>query len=396
MTSARDLLSSRVVVGREEDHLADVAERMRAKDAARCAVLDPTGKRFRGVVRLAETALRASAGTRILADLVAEVPPLAVRPDEPADLVCELIERHALSEVVVIDHDDHYVGLVSSEDAFRWLLSENRAAHARLAGLHAVQTRLGELLERKVEQRTDELRAAVDSFRSSSLALAHDVRAPLRSIRGLAQIISAEPTSAGNAGLADGIEAAAIKLEKLSEDLLARAGLIQGAKTPPPALVDLNEVWDDAVSFHQALLRERRAEATKAAPLHRVSGAYVPLLQIVANLLSNAVKYVPAHRRPRIEASSEEIAGRIIFRLRDNGPGISPADRDRLFRPFSRGASTGDETGAGLGLAIAQDASRLLDAALDLESTDESGSVFSVRLVKASATPGAAENGPAS
>jgi signal transduction histidine kinase len=383
MTSARDLISPRVVVGQEEEHLADVAARMHAKEASRCVVLEPFGKRFRGVIRLAEAALRASAGNRILADLVADVPPLAVRADEPADLVCELIERHALSEVVVIDQDDQYIGLVCAEDAFRWLLAENRAAHARLAGLHAVQTRLGELLEQKVEQRTAELRATVEAFRSSSLALSHDVRAPLRSIRGLAEILAAEPDSPEAPGLARRIGAASQKLERLADTLLSRATRIVGDPADLPETVDLNEVWEDAVAFHSGLLHERQAEVNKPASLHRVSGAYVPLLQIITNLLTNAVKYVPDGRRPRIEASTEETPEHVVFRLRDNGRGISPVDRDRLFRPFSRGAQVDDQPGSGLGLAIAQDASRLLSAELSLESTAAEGSVFSVRLAKA-------------
>jgi len=385
MTRAQDILSPRVVVGREEDHLADIAACMRATGAQRCVVLDPVGQRFRGVIRLAEIALRASAGQRILADLVSDIPPLAVRGDEAAELVCELIERHVLPEVVVIDAEGAYLGLVCAEDAFRWLLAENRAAHARLAGLHAIQLRLDELLERKVEQRTAELRAAVEAFRSGSVALSHDIRAPLRSIRGLAEILAAEPASPDSAELARGICAAAQKLERLAESLLDRATRVAAETPGTDETVDLNEIWDDALAFHSGLLGERQARATKTAPLHRVAGAYVPLLQIVANLLNNAVKYVPADRLPLIEASSEETADHVVFRLRDNGRGVAPADRDRIFRPFARGEQAGAEAGSGLGLAIARDASRLLRADLALESTAAEGSVFSVRLPKASA-----------
>ena len=383
MSLARDLVSSRVVIGHEEDHLADVAACMRAKGALRCVVLEPLGERFRGVIRLADAALRASAGTRILADLVSQAAPLAVREDESADLVCELIERHALSEIVVIDANDRYVGLVCAEDAFRWLLAENRAAHARLAGLHAVQTRLDAVLERKVEQRTAELRASVEAFRSGALALSHDIRAPLRSIRGFAEILVAEPASPNTAEMAAGIRDASTKLELLAESLLSRATEIHGLGSAPPDSIDLNEIWEDAILFHSDLLKGRQAEVTKSAPLHRVAGTYVPLLQIVANLLANAVKYVPGERRPRIEASSEETSDHVVFRLRDNGRGVAPADRDRLFRPFSRGSETGGEPGSGLGLAIAQDASRRLNADLSLESTAAEGSVFAIRLAKA-------------
>ena len=216
MALARELVSPRVVVARAEDRLIDVAALMRARDARHCVVLETDDRRFRGVVRLVEAALHSSAGNRILADLVSGVPPLAVREEEDADLVCELLERHALAEIVVIGPAGEYVGLICAEDAFRWLLAENRAAHARLAGLHAVQTRLGELLERKVEQRTAELRAAVESFRVGALAFSHDVRSPLRSIRGLAEIIAEEPVSEDAAELAARIRSAATQLEVLA------------------------------------------------------------------------------------------------------------------------------------------------------------------------------------
>lgn len=379
---ARDLLSTRVVVGAEEDHLPDVAARMRASQAERCVVLDPVSGRFRGVIRLADVALRSAAGNRILADLVADVAPLAVREDEPAQLVCELIERHGLAEIVVIRADGAYLGLICAEEAFRWLLAENRSAQARLAGLHAVQTRLGEVLERKVEERTAELRSVVDAFRSGALALAHDIRTPLRAIRGLAEIIAEEPGAPDSITHAQGICSAASRLEQLADTVLAQAHAALGEIPAPPETVDLNEVWNDAVSFNSALLRERNAVLEKPRALHRVAGAYVPLLQIVSNLLANAVKYVPPGRTPRIEATSEESDGHVVFRLRDNGRGIALVDRDRLFLPFARGADSASETGSGLGLAIARDASRLLRADLALESSADDGSVFSVRLVK--------------
>ena len=120
----------------------------------------------------------------------------------------------------------------------------------------------------------------------------------------------------------------------------------------------------------------------------------MPLLQIVANLLANAVKYVPADRVPFIEVSSEETAEHVVFRLRDNGRGIAPADRDRLFRPFARGTEIDDQPGSGLGLAIAQDASRRLRAELALETTNPEGSVFSVRIAKAAALPPPSKTGP--
>lgn len=387
MVTARDLLSSRAVVGAEEDHLPDIAARMRASQAERCVVLDPATGRFRGVIRLADVALRSAAGHRILADLVTATAPLAVREDEPAQIVCELIERHGLSEIVVIRADGTYLGLICAEEAFRWLLAENRSAQARLAGLHAVQTRLGEVLERKVEERTAELRSVVDAFRSSALTLAHDIRTPLRAIRGLAEIIATEPTAPDSATHAEGISSAATRLEQLADTVLTQARAALGEIAPRPETVDLNEVWNDAVSFNATLLHERQALVEKPRTLHRVSGSYVPLLQIIANLLANAVKYVPPGRTPRIEASSEESDGQVVLRLRDNGRGIALIDRDRLFLPFTRGVESNDETGSGLGLAIARDASRLLRADLALESTDGEGSVFSIRLAGASAAP---------
>lgn len=111
------------------ERLADVAGRMRASAALHCVVNGRPGKFF-GLVKLGDLLDCTSPGNRILADLVAAIRPVTVRPDEPAWAVAELIERNRVYEVVVEEYSGEYAGLITAESVLDWLVSEHRAAKA--------------------------------------------------------------------------------------------------------------------------------------------------------------------------------------------------------------------------------------------------------------------------
>jgi two-component system sensor histidine kinase KdpD len=96
----------------------------------------------------------------------------------------------------------------------------------------------------------------------------------------------------------------------------------------------------------------------------------------LVNLVENALKYSPAAERVRVQvtASSSEAAIRVI----DHGPGVEPAERDRIFEPFQRGARS-DRPGAGLGLAIARGFAEANGGTLAVESRAGQGATFVLR-----------------
>jgi len=101
--------------------------------------------------------------------------------------------------------------------------------------------------------------------------------------------------------------------------------------------------------------------------------------QAVGNLLSNALKYTRPGGTISVAAGQQE--GEIWFRISDTGPGITPADQERIFEPFVRGEQQSRfPQGLGLGLTIARDMVQAHDGRLTLDSTPGRGSQFTIFL----------------
>ncbi len=389
MTTAVQLISKRVVTGQSEDRLADVAKRMRECSAEVCVVLSEA-RRFLGLVRLADVAMRTSAGRRILADLIAETPPLQVDEATPASSIPDLFSQRSVYDVVVVSGESEYVGVITAESLFDWMRIEQAKAQKELEVLLDERERLNLLLEKKVEERTAALRASVEAFKTTSTTFSHDVRSPLRSIQAFAEILlSGEHGTLDSQGVVMGqkIKRAAARLEALADDVLEKAQRTFADNPALPEEVDLNEVVDDIMQFHSVLFASRKAVISRRGKLHVVTGRYIPFLQIFANLVANAVKYVPDDRQPFVEVWSEEMEGRIRVCVRDNGRGISGVNGHDLFKPFSR-ATGPNRDGMGLGLAIAQSAAESLGGRIGFESEVGSGSTFTVTLPPQAPPPG--------
>ncbi len=100
---------------------------------------------------------------------------------------------------------------------------------------------------------------------------------------------------------------------------------------------------------------------------------------IVTNLLSNAIKYTPDGGSVTVTVASAH--GGVNFSVHDSGYGISPADQERIFKPFTRlDNSEGRARGTGIGLAIVKQYVSALDGRITVESEVGRGSIFTVYL----------------
>lgn len=381
-TIAKDLLSKRVVVVRPEQRLSDVAPDLREARAQYCAIVDEETGGFGGLVNLGEIAAFSNAGSRIFADLAGDTARRRISPDIPADQILEELSADKEAVFIVMDAGENFTGVITMESVWSWLVHSQMLRQRWLEKVFDEQRRLADFLERKIEQRTASLRAALDDFRTCSSRLSHDIGGPLRTIKLFVEMLAEGECGVLNdegRAYVERIQRAAGKVEALAADILGRAR--EAEKTAPAALhaIDLNEVLADAVELAAALVRERGAVISKLGELHAVSGRYVPLLQLLSNLLVNAVTYVPAGRLPRLEIWSEARAGRVHLHFKDNGCGISPANREAVFQPFFRIDET-NHPGAGLGLSIARDVVLEMGGEIGLESVESEGSVFTVTL----------------
>lgn len=107
-------------------------------------------------------------------------------------------------------------------------------------------------------------------------------------------------------------------------------------------------------------------------------GDPVILTQALTNLLSNAVKFVPPGLPPRVHVRAETVECRVRLWVQDNGVGIAPGHRDRLFRLFER--IDPSFPGTGVGLAIVKKAAEKIGGAVGFESEPGRGSRFWMEL----------------
>jgi signal transduction histidine kinase len=177
----------------------------------------------------------------------------------------------------------------------------------------------------------------------------HELRSPLTAIRGQIEVLAREP----DPGAADvrRVEAATLtelrRVERLVEELLALARLDEGVG---PARREL-----DADAF----LREAVAAAPGGASLGSTAGGRIDLdADMLARVIRNLVENARRHAGPdgQVTVSSTAVAGRLRVCVDDDGPGIPPAERERVFDRFHRSDAARDRGsgGSGLGLAIAR------------------------------------------
>jgi two-component system, OmpR family, sensor histidine kinase KdpD len=102
------------------------------------------------------------------------------------------------------------------------------------------------------------------------------------------------------------------------------------------------------------------------------------LQRVVVNLLANAERFAPEGTRVRVAASA--FGGAVELRIADHGPGVAADRRDEVFQPFQRLGDTDNETGLGLGLALARGFTEGMGGTIEVDDTPGGGLTVVVRL----------------
>jgi signal transduction histidine kinase len=273
----------------------------------------------------------------------------------------------------------------SSDDDVVWLIEH--PADARLEQMaHQLETMNAELatVQRALFKEQARLAAALKELERSNAALdefayaaSHDLKTPLRAIADYAELLSTGTTGERldeeERGYLARMTVLATKMRGMIDAVLqfARAGRASGHVER----VSTAEVLGDIVAF---LAPPADVEIVISPQLPTLRVQRVPFEQVFRNLLSNAIKY----RREggaRIEVSARDLGVVWEFTVADNGPGISPTQRERIWRLFH---TTRPADGSGIGLALVK---RLVEAQggqVRVESTAGEGSQFHVRWPK--------------
>ncbi|MEO0406735.1 MAG: ATP-binding protein [Cyanobacteria bacterium P01_A01_bin.135] len=236
----------------------------------------------------------------------------------------------------------------------------------------------------------NQIQAANKELEAFSYSAAHDLKAPLRGIVGLADLVLDEASQGVTLGETAQAYIAQIRANAMRMDQLVTA-LLKYSRIRTTSIetsaVDLELSISDALAQLQSDIERQGADINVQLPLPKVMGYGPMVVQAIANLVGNAIKFTAPGVRPRVDLWAEErsSSGQSSVRLwvRDNGIGIDPAHREKIFSVFERLNNQREYEGSGIGLAITQEAIIRMEGRCGVESQLGQGSQFWFELPKA-------------
>ncbi|MFL0796951.1 MAG: GHKL domain-containing protein [Cellvibrionaceae bacterium] len=262
--------------------------------------------------------------------------PLYSRDHSVLGLVVALYKRPIANADFCRSIFEYFSGIIASE-----IISSEYAEELQ---------ELNASLEKRVEQRTNELEELNDQLKAFAYSVSHDLKAPVRAIKGFSEALIEdfykELPSDGQQYL-DSISKSAEKMDQIISDMLALAKATRQV---------LDFEW---VDFSALCLREleslkasdpARAVEVNIAPDISLYGDQGQLRILVQNLLSNAWKYSAHTPSARIDVTKNHSNDHMTIEVRDNGCGFDMAQVHRLFGLFSRLHTDQEYEGSGIGL----------------------------------------------
>ncbi|MCM0081515.1 PAS domain S-box protein [Geomonas sp. Red32] len=242
-------------------------------------------------------------------------------------------------------------------------------------------------LEVRVAERTaqlEEINSELDSFAHS---VSHDLRAPLRAMRGFAEILLEDGTldESQRIEYLGRILSAAQGMDLLIQDLLAYSRLSR--QEIQLETVSLSQVVAEALRQLDLVAGGKQYRLEVRGELPEVAGHPTVLVQVLLNLLTNAIKFVPGGVHPRLRISAEQGERYCRLYVEDNGIGIPAEHQERIFNIFERLHPIESYPGTGVGLAIVRRAVNRLGGRIGVESRAGEGSRFWIELPRAAKAP---------
>jgi PAS domain S-box-containing protein len=259
--------------------------------------------------------------------------------------------------------------------------------HARMREeLTAVKNALADEamhLERLVANRTAELSATNQQLESFVYTIAHDLRAPVRSMQGFSAMLMEDTgtvLSQSGLDLAHRIQRSAQFMDALLQDLLAFSQIAK--QRIELTSVNLEAVIQSVLLRLENEIKEENARMAVEGPWPLVLAHEPTLGQVLTNLVSNALKFLVPGTPPQIRLHAQERPRMVRVWVEDNGIGIAPEHQDQVFRLFMR--LYGEQySGTGIGLAIVQKGVERMGGRVGVDSTPGQGSRFWFELKKA-------------
>jgi signal transduction histidine kinase len=235
-----------------------------------------------------------------------------------------------------------------------------------------------------LQQKNGELDALNEEKNNLVSMVAHDLKSPLNQIIGLINIVRMEGGSLNGVqqDCLVRIDKSSKRLNEMINQILDLAAIEANRVKINISKVDLTDVLKSlAKEFEHAAVAKGIAIVTSELPLSFFAQVDRKLLtQVMQNLISNAIKFSPYHRKVSLQMRNSTGAVQLI--VQDQGPGLTAADKAKLFGKFEKLSAipTGNECSNGLGLSIVKKYVELMNGRVWVESEPGKGASFIVEL----------------
>jgi signal transduction histidine kinase len=252
-------------------------------------------------------------------------------------------------------------------------------------GMRSVVVIIQDVTERVAGEQ--ELRRARDLAENASRAkseflasMSHELRTPLTAIIGFSDLLDSEvggTLSALHKQHVQRIKSGAWHLVGIIDEILTFSRLEAGRLDLLSEKIDVAALARETAAFLEPAARTKGLELhvqTPHAPVYLATDV-MRLRQVLINLLGNAIKFTD---KGWIQLALEQEPDRVIFYVRDSGPGIAPDHRERVFEPFRQVEQSTRRTkgGTGLGLSVSRKLARLMGGDLEIGKSNPQGSEF--------------------
>jgi len=254
------------------------------------------------------------------------------------------------------------------------LVTAAEVIHSDVAGMHLVV--LYDITERKqIEAELTRSNAELEQF---AYAVSHDMRQPLRMVTSYLSLIENALTGQLNEETQQFIDFAVNGAKRMDAMILSlleysRVGRVFEAKTRLSSQASL----DEALAFLNPELSACGGAIKVTGDWPELFASRDELTRLLQNLIGNALKYHDENQPPQVDVHGTISAGSLRVEVRDQGIGIEPSQRDRLFKVFSRLQARSRFDGTGVGLALCRKIVEHHGGTIGVESAGEGqGCVF--------------------
>ena len=241
------------------------------------------------------------------------------------------------------------------------------------------------LTQQKLADTNEEL-IKLNRMKSLFLTMAaHDLRTPLSAIHGYSDMLldGVVPLNSDKSlGYINVIHQQSARLNQLIDDIVDLDMIEQGKLILNPSPCNINELISETITAFKFHLERRSitVQDERSPNPITVLADSEKMLRVFYNLIGNAIKYIP--KSGQITLTTQELADKIIIKIKDNGPGMSEEQQNRLFTLYYRTKEAEASTvrGSGLGLFIVKTIVEAHQGQISVDSQLNQGSTFTIQL----------------